>query len=307
MRKLSLFAGALVCAATLASSLTASAGVARLAPGAHQMPPMMLPHSVGSKIFMPTRSRSHWAGECCGKLVYGGGPVLNDPKMYVILWGFKKAGDPDKIAKLMKKFAKAVGGTPWLNTVTQYYSGSASNPNYITNPTKLGKVWEDNTNAVPSHPTDTQVQAEAAQGVNHFGFDPNGAYIVVSPYNNDPQGFLTEGWCSYHGATQTSKGIASYTNMPYLPDGGQDCGAGIVTAPSDELSADEGQTIVTGHEFAESVTDPQPASGWYNGAYGEIGDECAWTNVLNSPMGKGSFTTQPLFSNATDSCVQTYP
>ena len=63
---------------------------------------------------------------------------------------------------------------------------------------------------------------------------------------------------------------------------------------------------MTGHEFAESVTDPQPASGWYNGAYGEIGDECAWTNVQNSPMGKGSYTTQPLFSNATDSCVQSY-
>jgi hypothetical protein len=306
MRKLSLFASALVCAATLATSLTALAGVARVAPGTRQMPPMTLPHSAAAKVYMHVRGYYH-GGECCGKLVYGGGPVLNAPEMYVILWGFKKAGDPDKIAKLMKKFAKSIGGTPWLNTVTQYYSGSASEPNYITNPTKLGKVWEDNTNRVPLNPSDKQVQQEAAQGANHFGFDPNGAYIVVSPYNNDPQGFLTGGWCSYHSATRTSKGIISYTNMPYMPDGGSTCGAGIVTPPSDESSDDEGMTIVTGYEFAESVTDPQPASGWYDGAFGEIGTECAWTDVLNSPMGKGSFTTQPLFSNATDSCVQTYP
>jgi hypothetical protein len=38
------------------------------------------------------------------------------------------------------------------------------------------------------------------------------------------------------------------------------------------LSTDEGVTIVEGHEEGESITDPNPPSGWYKGGYGEIPD-----------------------------------
>ena len=38
--------------------------------------------------------------------------------------------------------------------------------------------------------------------------------------------------------------------------------------------------MVAGHEYAESITDPFPDSGWYdsndNVSGGEIGDKCAW-------------------------------
>ncbi len=57
----------------------------------------------------------------------------------------------------------------------------------------------------------------------------------------------------------------------------RNCGANFISPPKDESGADEGVTIVEGHEYAESVTDPNPPSGWYNNSYGEIGDICAWT------------------------------
>jgi len=91
-----------------------------------------------------------------------------------------------------------------------------------------------------------------------------------------------------------------------MPDGGSSCGANFISPPNDETGADEGYTIVLGHEYNESVTDPNPPSGWYNNSFGEIGDECAWTDITNDPFGKKSFTDQPLWSNATNSCVHSY-
>ncbi len=38
----------------------------------------------------------------------------------------------------------------------------------------------------------------------------------------------------------------------------------------------------------------------------EIGDICAWQNIQNDPFGSKSYTMQPMFSNATQSCVHSY-
>ena len=99
----------------------------------------------------------------------------------------------------------------------------------------------------------------------------------------------------------------SYTNLPYIPDAGPNCGANFISPPSDQTGADEGVTIVQGHEYGESVTDPNPPKGWYNNQQGEIGDICAWTNIQNDPYGPKTYTAQPMFSNASSSCVHSYP
>ncbi|HYL27233.1 MAG TPA: hypothetical protein VEW74_05315 [Candidatus Nitrosotalea sp.] len=57
-------------------------------------------------------------------------------------------------------------------------------------------------------------------------------------------------------------------------------------------------TIVEGHEYGESITDPVPFTGWYNGLYGEIGDICARYDILNDQFRKKSYTMQPMWSNA---------
>jgi serine protease len=63
-------------------------------------------------------------------------------------------------------------------------------------------------------------------------------------------------------------------------------------------------SIVGGHEYAESITDPQ-LNAWWDSANGEeIGDLCAWTNIQVLTFSTGKFATQPLWSNASSSCVQ---
>ncbi len=239
-------------------------------------------------------------------LSYGGGPVLVTPTTYITFWGYTKYGDRNNVKSLLTTYVSNMGGSGHNNIYTQYYQGSGGSKVYITNPSsQYAGQWEDDTDAVPLHPTDAQVAAEALRSVTHFGYNANASYIVATPHGRSTSGFRTQ-WCAYHSATSTGGKLVSYTNLPYMPDAGANCGANIISPPSDETGADEGVTIVGGHEYGESVTDPNPPSGWYNNSYGEIGDICAWTNILNDPFGTYSFTSQPMFSNATQSCVHSY-
>jgi serine protease len=214
-----------------------------------------------------------------------GGPVLKNPLVYVVYWGW--TSDPNGEQAYLNSFLGGVGGSSWLGTVTQYSS--------ITNPSsQLAGTWSDNTNPLPAHPTDAQVQAEANAAAAHFGgANANAAYFVATPTGHSTSGFGTQ-WCAYHGYT----GSVSYTDFPYMTDAGSSCGESIISSKLDGVS------IVGGHEYAESITDPQ-LNAWWDSANGEeIGDLCAWTNIQVLTFSTGKFATQPLWSNASSSCVQ---
>ena len=313
MHRPSRFPAVLGCLATLAMVGCASnAGVAPLTP--QQQPQAQVPSGPGwifkdGVLFhVPhyMKSRDAAVKPPAITLNYGGGPVQTTPAVYIIFWGYQTYGDPHSVQNLLTNYMSNMGGSGHNNIYTQYYQSSGGVKTYITNPSNiLGGVWNDQANGVPLHPTDSQVAAEALRGVTHFGYNSNASYIVATPHGHSTNGFRTQ-WCAYHSDTFTGGKLVSYTNLPYIPDAGASCGANIITPPSDETGADEGVTIVGGHEQGESVTDPEPPSGWYNNTYGENGDICAWTNIQNDPFGSYSFTSQPMFSNATHSCVHSY-
>ncbi|MGA8535119.1 MAG: hypothetical protein WB615_13505 [Candidatus Tumulicola sp.] len=260
--------------------------------------------------YMATRYMAHSDVKPDLQLVYSNGPVLVAPKAYVIFWGFKAAGDPNKVKPLLKKYTEAMGASGHNNIYTQYYQIVGGTQTFITNPRHQASkttFWSDDTNPIPTHPTDSQVATESLAGVAHFGYDPNGSYVVVTAHNHSSSGFGTS-YCAYHSATTSGGKLVSYTNLPYQPDAGSSCGANYVSPPSDETGADEGVTIVEGHEYGESVTDPNPPSGWYNNQEGEIGDICVWgSHIANDPFAAKIYTSQSMFSNATSSCVHSYP
>ncbi len=236
---------------------------------------------------------------------YHDGPVLVAPKMYVVFWGYVKYGDPDRVKPLLVEYAKSMGGSTHNNIYTQYYETVGKKKAYIGNaPRQYGGSWDDES-PVPKTPSDAQVAAEAVAGAKHFGFDPKGVYFVATPHNHSSLQFGSN-WCSYHNwATSKNKNV-SYVNFPYMPDAGTNCGVNFITPPADESGTDEGVTIMAGHEYGESVTDPQPFTGW-NGVAGEIADPCSWQNIANEPFKEKSYTTQPMISDASASCVQTFP
>jgi hypothetical protein len=239
---------------------------------------------------------------------YLGGQVLLAPKFYLIFWDYKKYGDPNKLEPLLIAYTQSMGGSSHNEIETQYYEKSHGKKKHITNPAdQYGGSWDDEA-PIAKNPTDAQVAAEALKAVAHFGYDPNGVYVVATPHNHSEADFGSV-WCSYHSETYDNKELVPYANLPYMTDAtenGKKCGADIVPPPPDENGKDEGMTIFAGHEYGESITDPDAYTAWW-GVNGEIADPCIWVDMANDQFGTKSYTMQSMTSDATETCVQTYP
>jgi hypothetical protein len=63
----------------------------------------------------------------------------------------------------------------------------------------------------------------------------------------------------------------------------------------------DGYSIVTGHEYAEAVTDPDNflsvQDSWNDAQGSENGDKCAWLDTQNITLAWHGFAVQPLWSN----------
>ena len=235
-------------------------------------------------------------------LTYHGGPMQTNPKIYVVYWGsaWNGSGDPQGVRSRANAFFSVIGGSRWLNSVTQYtQTGGAHVGNAAGS---FVGSYVDTTTSPPSRPTQSQLAAEATKAAAHYGdYSASASYIVALPHGIKPSGFGTQ-YCAWHSSTTVSgKGTIAYTNDPYLPDVGSSCGAGSVNSPGTL----DGISIVYGHEQGETETDPQPNSGWLDSSGAENGDKCAWVNLINNPNA-GGYPTQPLWSNANNGCVQSY-
>ncbi|HET7815630.1 MAG TPA: hypothetical protein VFL13_14785 [Candidatus Baltobacteraceae bacterium] len=234
-------------------------------------------------------------------LTYHGGPVQTAPKLYLVLWGssWSAGGDPDGVASRLQSFYGVIGGSRWLNSVSQYTQNGGAHVGNSGN--IFAGTWSDTGSNPPGSPSQSNIAAEATRAAAHFGdYSASASYVIAMASGIRPSGFGSQ-YCAWHSSTSTSGGTIAYTNLPYMPDAGASCGVGSVNSPGTL----DGVTIVGGHEQGETETDPQPNSGWLDGSGNENGDKCAWTGLENNPNA-GGYPTQPLWSNATSSCVQSY-
>lgn len=306
-----------VCAVIVAwsSSTTLAAGISNQTTTNHA-------HSLG--IYKGTSKRA--AGT---NLVYQGGAVSTAPVVYISWWGtqwntgFSTGGYTSAQAQTyITDFFSSVGGSHWDNINTQYCQGIAvgstkcgTGGTHVTNPTgQLKGTWVDTT-SVPTRPTQSQIQSAATRLMNHFGYSANATYFVFTPHGHSMSGFGTS-WCAWHDEPTSGTNMA-YAYMPYIPDAGTSCGRNFVNKTNDSFGNGyfDGFSVVGGHEYAEAVTDPHPERtstnfGWITstGSSGEeIGDLCAWaSNSTNITLGSHFYAVQPLWSNASSSCVTTY-
>ena len=251
-------------------------------------------------VYMPTRSAQPVSPNVLRPLRYGGGIVQEVPHIYVTFWGWKKAGDPNRVKPYLLRYLRGVGGTSWLNTVSQY---TDTNGPIQNNPNQLVATWNDDVNKIPAHPSNAQVAAEAVKAVAQFGYDEFGTYYIATATGHDTPGFGTQ-FCAYHTAAMSGSNAVSFINFPYTPDGGTNCGKNVVNPGP--RGGNDGVALVAGHELAEVQTDPLPFTGW-NSTDGELADMCGWVNLQNTVFSTGKFPTQTLYSNATQTCVQHYP
>ncbi len=246
----------------------------------------------------------------------GGIGVETAPKVYLVFWGSQwNNNDPSNEAANEQNFLGNVGGSSWLNSVIQYCQGVASGTYFCNgggtaagNPKGiLAGVWYDNASAAPNKPRQSQIANEAIRAAGHFGVTDNATvqYVIATAHGYNASGFGSQ-YCAWHSSTSSSYGNIAYTNLPYITDAGASCGANF-----NGLGADAGQTIVEGHELAETITDQFPNGGWLDSGGSENGDKCAWSSATTKEsFGTFSFPVQPLWSNADNSgsggCVLSY-
>jgi hypothetical protein len=265
--------------------------------------------------------------------------VETKPAVYLIYWGqqwkdgFQTADTDGKLYSsktlqtYVNSFFQNVGGSAWGNIQNQYCNGvlvGAANciggTGYVTNPkNQLKGTWTDST-PVPDdivtlglaeNLVNDPLAAEAMRASAHFGYNPQATYIILTPPTTIATGEPV--YCGYHTQTSGVDGLGNpyrvqyafipwqNQNWPGIGTGG--CGMHNVNPTSDAFGNGvfDGWSIVTGHEYAEAVTDPDNIASWQDGwldvSGSENGDKCAWTNTQNISLGGHRFAVQPLWSN----------
>ncbi|MFC5527408.1 pre-peptidase C-terminal domain-containing protein [Rhodanobacter ginsengisoli] len=287
--------------------------------------------------------------------VDGIGVTSGTPKVYIVVYGSQwgtagtdgsgnttVSNDPVGAVPYMQKLFKnlGTGSELWSGVLTQYCDGplvssgatfcpsGAPHVGYPTGGAFAG-IWYDNSVSSPSNATGAQLAQEAIKAAQHFGNTTAASnryvqYVILSPTGTHPDGFNTSSgqFCAWHDwngdqSVSSPVGDVAFTNMPYVYDMGTSCGMGSVNGNTAQGKLD-GFSIVEGHEYAETVSDQNPAGGWTNHVSGsasngqENGDECAWISsgqgaTANVVMGSGTFPMQSTWSNDTNECDISHP
>ncbi len=269
----------------------------------------------------------------------GIGVTTGHEKVYLVFygsqWGTQStnssgdvtlSGDPSAEAPDLQQFFKGLGTNAelWSGVMTQYCDGvstgaqscPASNTEHVAYPTggALAGVWVDESTASPSTATGHQLGVEAVNAAAHFGNTTASAnrdaqYVIISPTGTNPDNWLTQGFCAWHdyngdstlsgGGVTSPYGDIAFTNLPYITDAGYSCGQDFVNGNGTL----DGVTIVEGHEYAETITDQNPAGGWTDFGGEENGDKCAWITPGTSggsfdlTLATGTFAVQTTWAN----------
>ena len=237
------------------------------------------------------------------------------------------AGDPSGVAPYLQELLKGLGtgGELWSGVMTQYCQGVAvgaqtcpSSAAHVAYPTggALAGVWADESGLSPANATGHQLGVEAVKAAGHFGNTTAAAnrdaqYVILSPTGTDPDGWLQNGFCAWHdyngdttlsgGPVTSPYGDIAFTNLPYIPNASVNCGQNFVNSGTAGLL--DGVSIVEGHEYAETITDQNPAGGWTDSTGAETGDKCAWKTpgtaggAFDLSTGHGKFAMQTTWSN----------
>jgi hypothetical protein len=285
--------------------------------------------------------------------VHGIGVTTGHEKVYLVFFGSQwgtqgkdangnvtLSGDRSKEAPYLERMYKGLGtnGERWSGVMTQYCQGvsfgaqtcpaSAPHVAYPTGGAFRG-VWVDKSAASPNQATGHRLAQEAVNAAKHFGnttaaANHNSQYVILSPHGTHPDGFNTPNgqFCAWHdfngdptlpgGSVHSSFGDIAFTNMPYVTDAGASCGKNFVNSNG----ALDGVSIVDGHEYAETITDQNPAGGWLDPQGEENADKCAWKTpgtaggAADLSLKTGKFAMQGTWSNGANggagACVFTH-
>jgi hypothetical protein len=243
---------------------------------------------------------------------YFGGPVIPNPKVYVVWWG-----DPAKLSPAVTAakggiadFYAGITNSKYMDSMNEYNTDilvqAGSRTGSPGTGQRIGRGNYAGTITLKSVPagnvTDPQVQATIDRALDAGILpapDDNTIYAIYFPRNvtiSIPgSGSSCRSFGAYHfSTTETVRHNAYYLVMP-------DCGNSF-----------SGVTRVSSHELNEAVTDAIPTPGsspeypqaWNNAGGSEVGDLCERSSgSVSTPF--GAFTVQGFWDEITKACVVT--
>jgi hypothetical protein len=265
----------------------------------------------------------------------GGADIQLETQVSLVFWGSYWRSSTGRRARAhVVAMFQGIGTSSWARTITQYCewfqseTGWFSEPPFmVSNPKapadEVYRVYTD-TGKPPATPKDGAIITELRKhdGDNFLGgphIYPIGLPIpaIVLPPGHEAYADRHDGFCSYHSWMTYSSGGDKYIQPYMVIDYGALTGPGSILGcrdAVDSLSALGALTVVAGHEWAETITDPFD-SGWYGkNTTAEVADLCMPDNLAlfvarhNKPvevkLATGRFLMQQLWSNARKACVK---
>jgi PKD repeat protein len=237
---------------------------------------------------------------------YNGGPVMPSNTNYAVYWD--PAGAPGYAAdyksgldQYFTDLAADSGGVENVDSIAAQYDDAAGQNAAYASHFAGGLIDTDpypqsGCAAASICLTDAQLRSELTHFAagKHLPLDLAHEYFLLTPPGvascfegaamRCSPGTPHTVFCSYHSDVMSGKGVLVYADIPYLP--GTTCDDG--NHPSGK-SADATISGGLSHEHVESITDPEPDTGWADLATGsgtgyEVGDKCR-TFVQSSEYG----------------------
>jgi len=260
-------------------------------------------------------------------MLYQGGPVINNPQVYVVFLGDWTSSANQTRAGRLSQFVKDLLASSYMNILSQYGCGSTGkliNSIFIAN-TNTSLTHADLTtilqNAINSTDPATQLPEPGPSQVCIVYLDDNTSVddTVAGAVLCQTAGDTAFG---YHTYFKTTAGNEFYfAIVPGLTDAclNNSCPPGTIGCTLQTTQTQEQrQTAVTSHEFSEMVSDPQIGGTSATSNYAwidvldpgdEIGDVCAGT-FGTITVGPNTWTVQLMYSkiddmqtNGTTACV----
>jgi serine protease len=241
-------------------------------------------------------------------LAYYGGPVISNPKIYVVWWGSPTNLKPAITAAHggIADFFAGVTNSSFLDWMNEYdtditvqagsHKGEAGTGQLIGRGNYAGTIT---LTAVPAgNVTDEQIQATLDEAFTKGALPEPDANTIYALYFPSSVSISLDGdascftWGAYHfNTTETKRHDAYYMVVP-------DCG--------DDFA---GTTVTTSHELIEATTDALPTAGsvpaypqaWNDTSADEAGDLCEGSSGTVATA-LGSFTVQGIWDEASQGC-----
>jgi hypothetical protein len=200
------------------------------------------------------------------KLIYNGGPLIKNVKVYTIFWGslWKTNATYVKLASRINEFFKTILTSSLIDQLSEY-----NKPGKAIGHGSLIGTKVITTNAPASVIHDSQIQTALSGWITKGTVPPWDANTLYFIYLESGVKVIMGGssscssFCGYHNDI---KGKKYYAVMPFPSCSGCLGGSRVFDA----------LTGTSSHELCEAITDPVPGTGWYDNNNGEIGDICAW-------------------------------